>query len=61
MFCDSSLVLYPYFIRHGMEEIMKEFDYGKMGGRIRQVRKAKGWSQDELARDRKSTRLNSSH
>ncbi len=29
---------------------MKEFDYGKMGGRIRQVRKAKGWSQDELAR-----------
>ncbi len=30
--------------------IMKELDYGKMGLRIRQVRKAKGWSQDELAK-----------
>lgn len=29
---------------------MKELDYGKIGMRIRQVRKAKGWSQDELAR-----------
>lgn len=29
---------------------MKELDYGKMGSRIRQVRKAKGWSQDELAK-----------
>lgn len=29
---------------------MKELDYGKMGMRIRQVRKAKGWSQDELAK-----------
>lgn len=28
---------------------MKELDYGKMGTRIRQVRKLKGWSQDELA------------
>ena len=27
-----------------------ELDYGKMGMRIRQVRKAKGWSQDELAK-----------
>lgn len=33
-----------------MEEMMKELDYGKMGKRIRQIRKAKGWSQDELAR-----------
>ncbi len=29
---------------------MKELDYGKMGMRIRQVRKARGWSQDELAK-----------
>lgn len=29
---------------------MKELDYGKMGTRIRQVRKVKGWSQDELAK-----------
>ena len=29
---------------------MRELDYGKMGNRIRQVRKAKGWSQDELAK-----------
>lgn len=29
---------------------MKELDYGKIGMRIRQVRKAKGWSQDELAK-----------
>ena len=29
---------------------MKELDYSKMGMRIRQVRKAKGWSQDELAK-----------
>lgn len=29
---------------------MRELDYGKMGLRIRQVRKAKGWSQDELAK-----------
>ncbi len=28
---------------------MRELDYGKMGMRIRQVRKAKGWSQNELA------------
>ena len=28
---------------------MRELDYGKMGMRIRQVRKAKGWSQSELA------------
>lgn len=33
----------------GMEEIMREVDYGRIGMRIRQVRKAKGWSQDELA------------
>ncbi len=31
------------------EEIMRELDYRKMGMRIRQVRKAKGWSQNELA------------
>lgn len=31
-------------------EIMKELDYSAMGKRIRQVRKVKGWSQDELAR-----------
>lgn len=30
--------------------VMKELDYGKMGMRIRQVRKAKGWSQEELAK-----------
>lgn len=29
---------------------MKELDYGRMGMRIRQIRKAKGWSQDELAK-----------
>lgn len=29
---------------------MKELDYPKMGMRIRQVRKAKGWSQEELAK-----------
>lgn len=29
---------------------MRELDYSKMGMRIRQVRKAKGWSQDELAK-----------
>ena len=29
---------------------MRELDYGKMGMRIRQVRKARGWSQDELAK-----------
>lgn len=29
---------------------MRELDYAKMGGRIRQVRKAKGWSQDTLAK-----------
>ncbi len=29
---------------------MREFDYGKMGMRIRQVRKARGWSQDKLAK-----------
>ncbi len=34
----------------GMEEIMRELDYGRVGMRIRQVRKVKGWSQDELAR-----------
>ena len=28
---------------------MKEIDYGSMGMRIRQLRKAKGWSQDVLA------------
>lgn len=28
---------------------MKEVDYGSMGMRIRQLRKAKGWSQDVLA------------
>lgn len=30
---------------------MREIDYGKMGMRIRQVRKAKGWSQDRLAKE----------
>lgn len=29
---------------------MKELDYTRMGMRIRQVRKAKGWSQDTLAK-----------
>ena len=29
---------------------MKELDYGKMGMRIRQARKVKGWSQDDLAK-----------
>ncbi len=29
---------------------MRELDYGKMGMRIRQVRKAKGMSQNELAK-----------
>ena len=35
---------------------MKELDYSKMGMRIRQVRKAKGWSQEELAKKVKVTR-----
>lgn len=30
---------------------MKELDYGKMGMRIRQIRKIKGWSQEELAKN----------
>ena len=29
---------------------MRELDYTKMGMRIRQLRKAKGWSQDALAK-----------
>ena len=29
---------------------MRELDYAKIGIRIRQVRKVKGWSQDELAK-----------
>lgn len=29
---------------------MRELDYGRMGMRIRQVRKVRGWSQDELAK-----------
>lgn len=29
---------------------MEQLDYAKMGMRIRQVRKAKGWSQKELAK-----------
>ncbi|MDE6888221.1 MAG: helix-turn-helix domain-containing protein [Eubacterium sp.] len=29
---------------------MRELDYAGMGARIRQVRKAKGWSQDVLAK-----------
>ena len=29
---------------------MRELDYSRMGMRIRQVRKAKRWSQDELAK-----------
>ncbi len=29
---------------------MQEIDYANIGMRIRQVRKAKGWSQDELAK-----------
>lgn len=29
---------------------MKELEYEKVGMRIRQIRKAKGWSQDELAK-----------
>lgn len=33
-----------------MEGYMKELDYTGIGMRIRQVRKAKGWSQDKLAK-----------
>lgn len=33
-----------------MEAAMKDVDYGEMGARIRQVRKAKNWSQDVLAK-----------
>lgn len=29
---------------------MQKLDYEKMGTRIRQIRKAKGWSQDKLAK-----------
>lgn len=28
-----------------------ELDYGRIGMRIRQLRKVKGWSQDELAKN----------
>ena len=42
MFCGS--------YKKEMEETMKEVDYGKMGMRIRELRKVKGWSQDELAK-----------
>ena len=54
---------------------MTELDYQKIGSKIRAARLEKGWSQDKLSekcnislsfmghieRDRKSTRLNSSH
>lgn len=33
-----------------MEEIMRELDYLGIGMRIREIRKTKGWSQDDLAR-----------
>ncbi len=33
-----------------MDKGMRELDYSKIGMRIRQVRKAKGWSQEELAK-----------
>ena len=33
-----------------MKEMDRELDYGKMGMRIRQVRKTRGWSQEALAR-----------
>lgn len=33
-----------------MEKFMRELDYSKIGSRIRMVRKAKNWSQDELAK-----------
>ena len=36
--------------RRRMEEYMRELDYGKMGNRIRQIRKVREWSQDELAK-----------
>lgn len=29
---------------------MREIDYGTVGKRIRQIRKMRGWSQDELAK-----------
>ncbi len=29
---------------------MQEIDYAKIGARIREIRKVKGWSQDELAK-----------
>ncbi len=44
------------FVQHGceteecMKELDRELDYGKMGMRIRQVRKTRGWSQDALAK-----------
>ena len=31
-------------------QAMQKLDYAKMGTRIRQIRKAKGWSQDKLAK-----------
>ena len=36
--------------RRRMEKYMRELDYGKMGNRIRQIRKVREWSQDELAK-----------
>ncbi len=33
-----------------MKELDRELDYRKMGMRIRQVRKTRGWSQDALAK-----------
>ena len=29
---------------------MRELDYGKMGNRIRRIRKVREWSQDKLAK-----------
>lgn len=49
----DTLVHLKYQIRNGgkaMEESKKELNYAKMGMRIRQVRKTKGWSQDTLAK-----------
>ncbi len=37
-------------MQDGGNRAVRELDYGKIGARIRQVRKAKGWSQDKLAK-----------
>ncbi len=46
----SGFVQYGCETEECMKELDRELDYRKMGMRIRQVRKTRGWSQDALAK-----------